>query len=150
MTYYVIRTDGGDGALMAFDTQEAASKYAWQNWDAAPDDVQLARFADPRFVFCVATGERYRHGDLLRFKVVEDIKAIAHKDWAKAYLFEVGQDAAVEYRSEVDANCGVWSRYGCEYAAMDAITKENDVRFDGLLDDGELKEIVDSVVASAR
>ena len=150
MTYYVIRTDGGDGALMAFDTQEAASKYAWQNWDAAPDDVQLARFADPRFVFCVATGERYRHGDMLRFKVVEDVKAIAHKEWARAYLFEVGQDAAVDYNSELDAKGCLWTRCDCENAAMDAITKENDVRFGGLLDDEELKEIADSVVASAR
>lgn len=149
MTYYVIRTDGGDGALMAFDTQEAASKYAWQNWDAAPDDVQLARFADPRFVFCVATGERYRHGDMLRFKVVEDIKEIAHRDWAKAYLFEVGQDALVDYDGEVIANGGIITRAGREYAVMGAVMEENDARLDGLLNDDELKEIADSILASA-
>lgn len=149
MTYYVIRTDGGDGALMAFDTQEAASKYAWQNWDAAPDDVQLARFADPRFVFCVATGERYRHGDMLRFKVVEDVKAIAHKEWAKAYLFEVGQDALVDYDGElIDKGVSI-TRAGREYAVMGAIMEKNDFCLDGLLDDDELKEITDSVLASA-
>ena len=149
MTYYVIRTDGGDGALMAFDTQEAASKYAWQNWDAAPDDVQLARFADPRFVFCVATGERYRHGDLLRFKVVEDIKAIAHMDWARAVLFEVGQDALVEYDGELIANGGTITRAGREYAVMGAVMEENDARLDGLFNDDDLKEITDSILASA-
>ena len=146
MTYYVIRTDGGDGALMAFDTQEAASKYAWQNWYAAPDDVQLARFADPRFVFCVATGERYRHGDMLRFKVVEDVKAIAHKDWAKAVLFEVGQDADVDYRHRMEDDGRAWTRSGCVAVAMDAVYDYAQEHFDGMFDENELLLLSDECV----